>query len=180
MTDCGKILRDHHDVRINGVNGSIKVWDITNPQTPWIQQATQSGSMVEFGANTLGTLRNFVAITDSATLSKPETQSETDAATIVSPEAPAARPGTTGIASPGALVDGMSDLQVLNNRFWGKPQRITRNRAPRAWHEYWKYEAGANRGKQLHFINGKFVGIEDLEPKVKADDAPSVVMIVER
>ena len=74
----------------------------------------------------------------------------------------------------------MSDLQVLNNRFWGKPQRITRNRAPRAWHEYWKYEAGANRGKQLHFINGKLVGIEDLEPKVKADDVPSVVMIVER
>lgn len=57
---------------------------------------------------------------------------------------------------------GMSDLQVLNNRRWGKPQRITRNRDARAWHEYWAYQTGANGGRQLHFVNGMLAGIEDL------------------
>lgn len=57
----------------------------------------------------------------------------------------------------------MSDLQILNNRRWGKPQHISRNRDARTWHEYWDYRTGANGGKQLHFINGALAGIEDLE-----------------
>lgn len=73
--------------------------------------------------------------------------------------------------SRGLLDLGTPDIVVLNNRRWGKPQRITRNREARAWHEYWNYEAGANGGKQLHFVNGRLAGIADLEPKV-----PAVIM----
>ena len=65
------------------------------------------------------------------------------------------------------LHPGISDIQVLNNRRWGKPQKITRNRAPRAWHEYWTYDTGANGGKQLHFVNGKLANVEDLQQPVR-------------
>ncbi len=62
------------------------------------------------------------------------------------------------------LQAGMLDSHVLNNRSWGKPQHISRNRQNRAWHEYWEYTAGANIGKQLHFVNGVLADIEDKEP----------------
>jgi len=81
-----------------------------------------------------------------------------------------APPSITPAASPAVysrkdkLQTGMSDLQVLNNRRWGKPQRITRNRDARAWHEQWSYETGANGGKQLHFINGMLASVDDLVP----------------
>ena len=94
-----------------------------------------------------------------------------------------ARPDEDAAASPAAtapftqvaihsrsdeLQPGMSDMQVLNNRRWGKPQRITRNREARAWHEYWNYETGANGGKKLHFVNGRLASIEDLQPPAPA------------
>lgn len=65
------------------------------------------------------------------------------------------------------LRPGISDMQVLNNRRWGKPQKITRNRAPLAWHEYWTYDTGANGGKQLHFVNGKLAKVDDLQQPVR-------------
>ena len=76
--------------------------------------------------------------------------------------APAARLAV--ISRNDKLQTGMSDLQVLNNRRWGKPQRITRNRDARAWHEQWSYETGANGGRQLHFINGLLASVDDLVP----------------
>lgn len=63
---------------------------------------------------------------------------------------------------------GTSDLWVLNNRRWGKPQRISRNREARAWHEYWNYETGANSGVQLHFINSKVASINDIEAPISS------------
>ena len=63
---------------------------------------------------------------------------------------------------------GASDMQVLNNRAWGKPQRITRNRVARAWHEHWKYESANNGTTQLNFINGRLASIEDVEPPAPA------------
>jgi hypothetical protein len=75
------------------------------------------------------------------------------------------------------LQAGTSDLQVLNNRRWGKPQRITRNREARAWHETWSYDTGANGGKQLHFVNGVLTGIEDLVPPPPAAGIVPVVII---
>lgn len=58
--------------RLGGASGNTTVWDVTNPQVPFVQQKTQNGSTVEFGANTQGTLRNFVAFTDAAVFAKPE------------------------------------------------------------------------------------------------------------
>jgi hypothetical protein len=59
--------------RLSGVSGAnLAVWDITDPQRPFLQQKTQNGTSVEFGANTQGVLRNFVAFYDNATFLKPE------------------------------------------------------------------------------------------------------------
>lgn len=79
---------------------------------------------------------------------------------------------------------GITDMQVLNNRRWGKPQAITRNREARAWHEYWQYKTGANGGKLLHFVNGRLVDINDLEPAMQTEGlvpvATSVAVLEER
>ncbi len=83
-------------------------------------------------------------------------------------------------ANSDELQVGVSDLQVLNDRRWGKPQRITRNRAPRAWHEHWTYETGANGGKRLHFVNGTLAGVTDLEPSVAAVTIMRVGMLAQR
>ncbi len=72
---------------------------------------------------------------------------------------------------------GMSDLHVLNNRRWGKPQHISRNRENRAWHEYWEYKTGANGGKQLHFVNGVLADIEELEPTPKPIRMAAAAMV---
>jgi hypothetical protein len=75
------------------------------------------------------------------------------------------------------LQSGMSDMQVLNHRRWGKPQRITRNREARAWHEHWLYESGANAGSQLHFINGRLAEIADPEPYVPPASSLNTAMV---
>lgn len=89
--------------------------------------------------------------------------------TSVGPAPPTAvlsvQPVTTTVQE--ILPMGITDMQVLNNRRWGKPQAITRNREARAWHEYWQYKTGANGGRQLHFINGKLVDISNLEPAIQ-------------
>jgi len=96
---------------------------------------------------------------------------ETDAAPAVKALPPrSARPAI--FSRSDRLEPGMSDLQVLNNRRWGKPQRITRNRESMAWHEHWAYLTGANGGKQLHFVNGILIHVENIEP---ADEAPGMV-----
>lgn len=75
------------------------------------------------------------------------------------------------------LQAGMSDLQILNNRRWGKPQRISRSReASVGWHEYWTYQTGANGGKQLHFVNGILAEVDDIEPVVV--EKPSMVSLM--
>ncbi len=74
------------------------------------------------------------------------------------------------------LQPGMSDLLVLNNRRWGKPQHIARSRDEHGWHEYWDYKTGANGGKQLHFVNGVLADIDDLEPVSKPIRMASATM----
>ena len=78
------------------------------------------------------------------------------------------------------LQPGISDLQVLNNRHWGKPQRITRNREARAWHEYWNYERGPVSGTRLHFVNAKLIAIANIEPPAQTATTMSVVMEANR
>jgi hypothetical protein len=70
--DLKTIAQEFSKFRLSGVNSNTTIWDITNPQTPFLQQKDQNGSVVEFGAATLGTLRNFVAFTDAAAFLKPE------------------------------------------------------------------------------------------------------------
>ena len=72
---------------------------------------------------------------------------------------------------------GVSDLQVLNNRRWGKPQRITRNREGHAWHEQWSYDTGANGGKQLHFLNGTLARVENIQPAAPVASMVSAMMV---
>ena len=87
---------------------------------------------------------------------------------------------TEAKSSRDELQVGITDLQVLNHRRWGKPHRITRNRDARAWHERWTYNTGANGGKQLHFVNGKLAAITDLEPSLPPVNSASVLLFEER
>lgn len=84
---------------------------------------------------------------------------------------------TVVTSSRGKLQIGVSDLVVLNNRRWGTPQRITRKREARVWHEYWRYESGADGGHQLHFINGRLAGAEAIPPPVASAGMTAVEMI---
>lgn len=100
---------------------------------------------------------------------------------VAGPAAPGVLPANHDVINSrrDQLQAGMSDLQVLNNRRWGKPQRITRDRDARAWHEYWRYETGANGGTQLHFVNGTLASIDNIVPPATIESMVSVAMIKE-
>ena len=87
---------------------------------------------------------------------------------------------TDAKSSRDELQVGITDLQVLNDRRWGKPQRITRNREARAWHEHWTYRTGTNGGKQLHFVNGKLTDVADMHPPLPKLNSTTIVMFEER
>ncbi|MFN0174162.1 MAG: type IX secretion system sortase PorU [Saprospiraceae bacterium] len=70
--DLKTLSQDFATFRLSGASGNTTIWDVTNPQTPYIQQKSQNGGVVEFGTASLGILRNFVAFTDAASFSKPE------------------------------------------------------------------------------------------------------------
>lgn len=78
------------------------------------------------------------------------------------------------------LSAGMSDMRVLNLRQWGKPQRITRNRELRAWHEIWSYESGEHAGTQLRFINGRLAEIADPQTIAPPASSVSVAILVDK
>ncbi len=70
--DLKTLTQENTTFRLSGVNNNTQVWDVTNPQTPYLQQKSVNGSVLEFGAYTFGTLRNFVAFNDAGSFSKPE------------------------------------------------------------------------------------------------------------
>lgn len=92
--------------------------------------------------------------------------------------APAKQSGL--LSGEDGLQPGMSDLQVLNHRHWGKPQRITRSREARAWHEHWNYERGPYGGKRLHFVNATLVAVANIAPPAQTATSMSVVMAANR
>ena len=116
---------------------------------------------------------------------------------VAGPAPPAQATSTPATAAPQALAPttdaevlakpakrqklsaGISDMHVLNHRHWGKPQRITRNRELRAWHETWNYEKGENAGTQLHFINGRLAEIADPEITTPRASSVSVAIVVD-
>jgi hypothetical protein len=57
------------------------------------------------------------------------------------------------------LVVGMTDTEVLNLRGWGRPSKITRMRANRAWREEWAYFSPADGQRVLRFVNGTLTAI---------------------
>ena len=99
------------------------------------------------------------------------------AATLAAP-APAKQSGISLIEA--GLQPGISDLQVLNDRHWGRPQRITRNREARAWHEYWNYERGPVSGTRLHFVNARLVEITSIESPGQTVATTSMVVAANR
>lgn len=107
----------------------------------------------------------------------PPTNATSMAANLVV-QTPAPDTGTALLAKRQKLSTGMSDMQVLNHRRWGKPQRIARSREARAWHEQWIYESGENAGTRLLFINGRLTEIADPEPIAPAVNPVSTAMLV--
>ena len=107
----------------------------------------------------------------------PPTNATSMAANLVV-QTPAPDTGTVLLAKRQKLSTGMSDMQVLNHRRWGKPQRIARSREARAWHEQWIYESGENAGTRLLFINGRLTEIADPEPIAPAVNPVSTAMLV--
>jgi hypothetical protein len=63
-----------------------------------------------------------------------------------------------------SLALGMSDDEVLNLPGWGRPNRITRTRVSRVWHEEWTYGQRASDERSLHFANARLVDIIDKPP----------------
>jgi hypothetical protein len=53
----------------------------------------------------------------------------------------------------------MFDTQVLNMRAWGRPAKIKRTKAHRAWREEWTYQSPVDGERQLEFANGKLTAI---------------------
>jgi hypothetical protein len=75
-------------------------------------------------------------------------------------EAKAEAPARPHYQPPG-LELGMLDTQVLNLRGWGRPTKITRSKANRAWREAWTYVSPLDgQQRQLEFANGKLTAIE--------------------
>lgn len=70
--DKRTLTQEFATFRLSGATANLTVWDITNAQRPFLQQKTQNGGTVEFGAGTLGILRSFIAFYDNATFPKPE------------------------------------------------------------------------------------------------------------
>jgi hypothetical protein len=56
---------------------------------------------------------------------------------------------------------GMTDDEVLNLPGWGRPAKIARDGARRAWREEWTYESRSGATRQLHFLNGRLVIVDD-------------------
>lgn len=61
------------------------------------------------------------------------------------------------------LFIGMTDTQVLNLPSWGRPARIVRSKAGRAWREQWIYKDRSTGDERsfLYFENARLVDQED-------------------
>jgi hypothetical protein len=57
--------------QVSNVSANTLIWDITNPQKPKNQQVSVSGSTANFGVNTDGVLKEFIAFDKNAIALKP-------------------------------------------------------------------------------------------------------------
>ena len=78
------------------------------------------------------TMPTSIAMTAPSAVAETRTDVRTDVVPAAAAPPPRVSVGRKSIqSSRDELQVGMSDLQVLNNRRWGKPQKITRNREDR-------------------------------------------------
>jgi hypothetical protein len=70
--------------------------------------------------------------------------------------------GATPLPLPGTLISvGMSDLEVLNLRGWGRPNKITRSKMNGVWREQWVYGRPSEGQRHLlQFVNARLAAIE--------------------
>ena len=88
-----------------------------------------------------------------------ESQVRADASSITAvsmQERPIALP------APGTAISlGMTDLEVLNLRGWGRPSKIARSKVNGVWREQWSYTPPAHGPKPvLQFVNARLAAIE--------------------
>ncbi len=91
-----------------------------------------------------------------------ESQVRADASAIT-PVAMQERP--IALPAPGTAISlGMTDLEVLNLRGWGRPSKISRSKVNGVWREQWIYTPPADGPKPvLQFVNARLAAI-DAEP----------------
>jgi hypothetical protein len=70
--------------------------------------------------------------------------------------------GATPLPLPGTLISvGMSDLEVLNLRGWGRPSKITRSKMNGVWREQWVYGKPSDAQRHLlQFVNARLAAID--------------------
>src|SRR5688572_4196820 len=66
------------------------------------------------------------------------------------------------LPAPGTAISlGMTDLEVLNLRGWGRPSKIARSKVNGVWREQWSYTPPAHGPKPvLQFVNARLAAIE--------------------
>jgi hypothetical protein len=95
----------------------------------------------------------------------PRVESDRQTPMAATAAAAQARPEhTSGPWRRTTLTLGMSDDEVLNLPGWGRPTRISRARAPRAWNEEWVYGQSTTGTRHLLFVNARLVDIVDKPP----------------
>ena len=115
-----------------------------------------------------------------------ESQVRVDASAMT-PVAMQERP--IALPAPGTAISlGMTDLEVLNLRGWGRPSKISRSKVNGVWREQWIYTPPADGPKPvLQFVNARLAAI-DAEPSEASQQqairvtgsapAPSLVRVV--
>ncbi len=70
--DLQTLTQDAATFRLEFSGSAPIVWDVTNPQSAFVQTGTVNGNTFEFGATTLGVIKNYIAFYDNNELPKPE------------------------------------------------------------------------------------------------------------
>ncbi|MBL7802140.1 MAG: type IX secretion system sortase PorU [Saprospiraceae bacterium] len=70
--DLQTLTQDAATFRLEFSGSAPQIWDVSSPLSPTRQQTSVSGGALEFGATTLGVLKNFYAFYDNSSLPKPE------------------------------------------------------------------------------------------------------------
>ena len=108
-------------------------------------------------------------------LQKPKSAARSEPAVRIEPQVPTQANAITPVSTPVAIQErpialpapgtaislGMTDLEVLNLRGWGRPSKISRSKANGVWREQWIYTPPAEGPRPvLQFVNARLAAIE--------------------